>query len=272
MLQPFLRFALRSIPDRAAARLTISMANRSIRSIAGSVEQAALAAATRLGYGPEGKLSAWSWGQGPCVVLVHGWGGSAAQMAPLAMTIASAGFRSIALDITGHGASPGRSTAWSFFVRDIEALAQTLDVPIHAYVGHSAGGLATMAARKQGRVDANKFVCIASPSYPYPPVRAALRRLNPRPGAINHFQHYLAKELGFEWQELEDGAAFRGIGSNVLLIYDKNDKYVDHTQADMISACSVGSTVLKTDKYSHTRILTAKETADAVCEFLARKS
>ena len=110
-------------------------------------QQHAMARADRLHYVPDGQHAAWVWGHGPLVILVHGWNGRAAQLAPLAMDIAQRGFRCVAIDITGHGSSPGHRTAWADFIADIASLSQSLGQEVYAYIGHSAGGLAMMATR-----------------------------------------------------------------------------------------------------------------------------
>jgi len=42
-------------------------------------------------------------GDGPTVMLLHGWGGSASDMMPLARAFARAGHRAIVFDLPGHG-------------------------------------------------------------------------------------------------------------------------------------------------------------------------
>ncbi|MGZ5446135.1 MAG: alpha/beta hydrolase [Thermoanaerobaculia bacterium] len=48
---------------------------------------------------------AWSWGEGPAVLLVHGWGGHAAQFQSFVEPLVRAGFRAIAFDAPSHGSS-----------------------------------------------------------------------------------------------------------------------------------------------------------------------
>lgn len=84
--------------------------------------------------------------QGPRVIFVHGWGGCAAQWAPLAVQISKSGFRAVALDVTGHGESPKWHMGYDYF-NDTVTLSQTLNTPVYAYVDHSSGALTMMAAR-----------------------------------------------------------------------------------------------------------------------------
>src|SRR4249919_144652 len=50
-------------------------------------------------------ISAWSWGQGPLVILMHGWGGNAGQFRSFVEPLVQAGFRAVAFDAPAHGAS-----------------------------------------------------------------------------------------------------------------------------------------------------------------------
>src|SRR6185436_18040542 len=52
-------------------------------------------------------ISATAMGDGPTVMLLHGWGGTAADMLPAASAFALAGHRAIVFDMPGHGRSPG---------------------------------------------------------------------------------------------------------------------------------------------------------------------
>jgi esterase len=91
-------------------------------------------------------------GQGPrAVVLLHGFLGSARNVASLARTLAERD-RSLcvlALDLTGHGASPpllqGADTAT--LAADVLATTRALDVPAPVrLVGHSLGGRVALRA------------------------------------------------------------------------------------------------------------------------------
>jgi len=103
---------------------------------------------------------------------------------PLAIEIAKSGFRCVAIEVTGHGSSPGNRTGWAHFIEDVAALTRSLDQEVHAYVAHSAGGLTTMAARSLKAIQAKLYVCICAPSYPFPPIDVIRKRLNPGQGLI----------------------------------------------------------------------------------------
>lgn len=268
MLITVARFVTRMVPDSTAISITRALATRTQRPPVSSAERQAMAQATKLHYGEGGKNVAWAWGSGPLVVFVHGWGGRAAQMAPLAAHVAKLGFRSVAIDVTGHGDSPKRHTRWEYFLRDIAALAQSLHEDIYAFVGHSAGALTTMAARELKGIRARRYVCICAPSYPFPPIKVIEKRLNPRRSVLERYKEHIAKQFETNWDQLQTGRAYAQAGPGMLLFYDETDRFVSHTEGDRIKSLCPGARLIKTHAYSHQKILAAPELAKAVGEFL----
>lgn len=268
MVIQFTRFLLRLSPDWLGIRLIRTLAARTQRPRITEAQQHAMARADRLHYGPEGRHAAWVWGHGPLVILVHGWNGRAAQLAPLALDIAQRGYRCVAIDITGHGSSPGQRTAWACFIGDIAALSQSLGQEVYAYIGHSAGGLAMMATRALKGIQAQRYVCVCAPSHPFPPIDVIRQRLNPRASLIARYKHHIARQFQASWEELERGRAYVEAGSDLLLFYDEADRFVAHGEGDRIQRLAPRSRLAKTQSYGHTKVLGAPELAEAVGAFL----
>lgn len=80
-------------------------------------------------------------GSGPAVVLLHGWGASAATMQPIADCLRDR-WRVVALDFPGFGQSPPPPTAWGVggYADCLRALLERLGVERAALIGHSFGG------------------------------------------------------------------------------------------------------------------------------------
>src|SRR5215470_10874422 len=60
---------------------------------------------------PKRRVTAYTWGDGPAVLLVHGWGGNAGHLAGFVDPLLAAGFRAVAVDLPGHGRSAGRRSS-----------------------------------------------------------------------------------------------------------------------------------------------------------------
>ncbi len=260
-------FVIGCLPNRLALRMVRALA-RAKRPAVTPSQQQALGQSTELRYGKAGRNMAWAWGDGPLVILVHGWNGRAAQLAPLAQKIAAHGFRCVAIEVSGHGESPGGRPEWAHFIDDIAALTHSLGKPVHAYVAHSAGGLTTMAARGLKAITASRYLCICAPSHPFPPIDVLRKRLNPPARVIDGYRRFIADQFGAGWDDLAAGSAYAGAGSDLLLFYDKADRFVGHEEGDRIARRCPGAGLMKTDSYGHMRVLEAPELAEAAARFL----
>jgi pimeloyl-ACP methyl ester carboxylesterase len=269
MLNRLAKPLVRALPLPLALGLVTALATRTQRPPVAPMQQQALALARRLAFGARRKHVAWQWGDaGPLVLLVHGWNGRAAQLAPLASGLAAQGLRCVAIEVSGHGSSPGRRTTWAWFMRDLAALVQSLGEPVHTIVGHSAGGLAAMASRRLHGVHAARYVCICAPSHPFPPIRMLRARLDPPEAVVDSYRASIARQFGTPWSTLEAGDAWHGIGRGLLLFYDRADRFVDHAEGDRILAWCPGATLEKTASHGHTRVLGTPELQAAVSRFV----
>src|SRR5262245_23744728 len=51
------------------------------------------------------RIETWTWGTGPSVLLVHGWGGRGTQLGAFVAPLVAHGFSVVTFDAPGHGAS-----------------------------------------------------------------------------------------------------------------------------------------------------------------------
>jgi pimeloyl-ACP methyl ester carboxylesterase len=190
-------------------------------------------------------------------------------MAPVALRLSDLGFQSVAVDVTGGESTKGH-TRWDYFFNDIAALSRFLKEPVFAYVGHSAGGLTVMAARKLEGIAAERYVCICAPSYPFPPINVIQKKLSPKSGVIDRYKNFLAAQFKTTWEHLQTGSSYIGAGLDLLLLYDETDRFVDHCEGDKIKALCPGAQLVKTSAYTHTKVLTAPELVEAIATFLTK--
>jgi pimeloyl-ACP methyl ester carboxylesterase len=268
LLLRVVRLLLRVLPNSLAFPLVRTLASRTQRPPIAATEREALSRATRISYGRGGRKVAWSWGAGPVVIFVHGWSGRAAQLAPLAASLSTQGFHSIAIEVRGHGSSPGNTTCWANFIQDVPELVAALKEEVFAVVGHSAGALAVAAARKLSSLSAKKYVFICAPSHPFPPLVLIKKLLNPRPLTLDAYKKYLADQFQSNWATLESGKSFAGLGAETLFVYDTADRFVPHTEGDKLASLCPNATLEKFDRYGHVGVLTAPELGTSVGRFL----
>lgn len=129
-------------------------------------EEAILLRATRSSVQYQGlRLPVWSWGEGPTVLLVHGWEGRGSQLArTYAELLAERGYKVVAFDMPGHGDAPDASMSVIDFAEVVQRVATALG-PIHAIVAHSVGGAATVISQAKLPI-AKRLVIVAAPLHP----------------------------------------------------------------------------------------------------------
>lgn len=219
-------------------------------------------------FGFRGNRQAWAVGYGPQVVLVHGYNGMAAQMAPIARDLEMNGYRAILFDAGGHGESASHRVGFDTFIEDTQSILEEVG-PVHALIGHSAGGLAMMRARDLHRVGAERYGVIAAPLFPYVPLDAMRERGAPEE-ALRLVKAVLGHQFQSTWSALVAGLSFAPeAGKPMLAVYDRDDERVDHRDGDAISRLWPEARVVKTSGYGHNRVLAAPETLAAVRELVA---
>jgi len=103
-------------------------------------------------------------GKGKTVLLLHGWGDSAAGLADLQKALAKK-HKVIALDLPGFGGTQPPAEAWgldnyAYFVSEFLA---KIDVKeLKAIIGHSNGGAIAIRGMARGWLSADKLVLLAS--------------------------------------------------------------------------------------------------------------
>jgi pimeloyl-ACP methyl ester carboxylesterase len=106
-------------------------------------------------------------GEGPAVVLLHGWGADHTLFAPVAKLLRQQ-FRVVSLDFPGFGATPPPPGAWSVhdYAEWVIAVLASLEIRAAHFVGHSFGGRVaiSIASRHPGIV--HKLVLTASAGIP----------------------------------------------------------------------------------------------------------
>jgi alpha-beta hydrolase superfamily lysophospholipase len=156
-------WAVSAVSTSLASELARQIFFRPVRTRPNPVQQAILTAAESLTLSFEGrKLALFGWGEGPVVLLVHGWSGHAGQMTEFVAPLMSAGYKVVALDLPAHGQSGGQLSSVVHFGGAIQAVADQIG-PVHAIVAHSLGAAGVVQAFLGG-LTAKRAVLISPPA------------------------------------------------------------------------------------------------------------
>ncbi len=112
-------------------------------------------------------------------------------------------------------------------------------------------------------------MCLNAPRAPYPPLTTLRRLLAPSEPVLTRCRQHCFAQFDLDPEQLDRGAAFCHSGQGrLLLIYDRNDDQVNHTDAELIAQGWPGAVVLKTEGLGHHRVLWTDTVHAAVGAFL----
>jgi len=224
----------------------------------------------RVGDGRD-RLHAWSWGEGPTVVLAHGWEGRGSQMGALALALAGAGYRAVALDGPAHGASGRRLCSLPQMAAAIGRLAHHLG-PVRAVVAHSFGAAATSWAVASGALEAGRLALIAPGADLQSYIREFGARLGVSASTSARMVRNLERRLAFSWEEGRRPAlagAARAPELPVLVVHDRDDDEVPWSDGEAVAAAWPRAELCSTSGLGHRRILRDPSVAARVAAFVA---
>lgn len=233
-----------------------------------SLDHAALFASARAFQVRLGRLriAAWAWGEGPPVLLLHGWGGRALQFRALVPGLVASGFSAVALEAPGHGASDG---ATSSLVEFAEALflvgRETGDA--HAVVTHSLGGAAATMALANG-LRARRAVFLAPPADAAEAFArfAALFELSP--AVVDRAFERLEDRLHVSFARLNTRRLAPRMTTDLLVVHDRGDADVPYADGAAVAESWPGARLLTTEGLGHRRLLRDPEVVSAVTAFV----
>lgn len=219
-----------------------------------------------------GRLAAWSWGEGPTVFLVHGWGTSAARMTPLVEPLLRNGFSVVAFDAPGHGQSDGTTSSVIQIAAALRAVAEWTaagDAGSHAgAIGHSIGGAAIALAMKQGP-RFRRVVFIGSPSSLEPSSQEEAARLGLTPKVAARMQERIETQFGMKWKEIAVERFLPDTEVPLLLIHDVGDLAIPVEESARIAKVWPGAERILTEGLGHNRILQDPEVLSRAAAFIA---
>lgn len=213
---------------------------------------------------------------GPAALVMHGWGGSALDMAPLAAPLREAGVHTLLLDARAHGRSDDSTiTSMPHFANDVATGLRWLradplvDPARIVLVGHSVGAGACLLAahRDPGVAAVVTLSCMADP-------RAVMTRLLSRAhltGAIRWLAlRYVEHAIGMGFAAFAPVTTLPTLTMPVLLIHGELDQVVPVTDAHQLAAVASTAHLLIVPGAGHSDIEGVAAVSATVREFVAR--
>lgn len=202
-------------------------------------------------------LRVWSFGEGPTILLAHGWSGHAAQFDAWIEPLVAAGHRVVLFDAPAHGGSGGRQTNIMDMAGAIQHVAG-LYGPVHAIIAHSFGAPATLFALRHG-LKVERLVLMAAPLSLTKFSLFVAHVLGLPLSVRGRMQRNMERKLQFRWDETETDTVLAGLVAerslDVLLVHDKRDREVPFASSEAIAAAVPSARLHATEGNGHTRLL-----------------
>ena len=198
------------------------------------------------------QVAVWSWGEGPRVLLVHGWSGYGGQLTAFVAPLVEAGFSVVTFDAPGHGLSSGKFSSLPDLARIIRAVAHATGGP-HALVAHSLGAAASAVAMRDG-LSVERAVLVAPPSDPRKAVAFFAKQLALPQGALTRLVARFEERVG-KLENFVVPSFAPSLKTPVRIFHDVGDEEVRLEAGEAIARAWPGATLVRTQGLGHQRIL-----------------
>ncbi len=187
------------------------------------------------------------------LIILHGWGGNAEQMLPMAQPFHQAGMNVLLVDARNHGRSDRHGfSSLPRFAEDMDKAIEWLKRTYPEYsrkialLGHSVGGGAVLLTTSR-RSDIDAVISVSAFAHPEWMMRRFLKRLHLPDRLIALVIHYVEWMIGFRYEEIAPINTICHIHCPVLLVHGKADRTVPVEDA---------LTIERGCKRPHVRLLT----------------
>jgi pimeloyl-ACP methyl ester carboxylesterase len=207
---------------------------------------------------------------GPVVLLLHGWGGHAAQMLPLAQALRDQGLRPVLVDLPAHGRSQGSTSNLPQFARAIEYLTarlQQLGHEVRAVAAHSLAANALAYAAARG-LPVARLALLAPPASPHAYTRLFAKVFGLSEDTRERLQQRVEAREGILMRQFEPAAVGPRVAAATLIVHDREDRINRFADAEAYRDAIAGARLMATDGLGHTRLLRDEQVVNAVVAHL----
>ena len=214
------------------------------------------------------RIAVYDWGgNGPKILLVHGWSGRGTQMGSLALWLRDRGYHPISFDAPGHGKSSGNTCSLLAFSETINFLQEEYNMVMA--IGHSLGGASLILSQSMGQ-RFFQMATIAAPSS----VADAMTQFGKKFGWSAHLlattMEYTENKFNTTLESVSAASLSQTIWCDGLIIHDENDDQVSLKNAEFIHQGWKNSKLYITHQLGHFKILHHPQTFEALGGFFPK--
>jgi pimeloyl-ACP methyl ester carboxylesterase len=213
------------------------------------------------------ELSFWSFGEGPTVLLVHGWGGRGTQLRAFVDPLVRAGFRAVLFDAPGHSGAPFEQTSLPELGAAVKAILRAIG-PVHGVIAHSMGCAATTIALEQPH-DAMRIVFIAPPADMTGATARFGRVLDLPDEVVDLMERRIEAQFLRPMADYSVPKSAARMHDPLLVVHDHRDREVPFEDGARVARAWPGAELFATSGLGHVKILRAPAIVERALGFIA---
>jgi pimeloyl-ACP methyl ester carboxylesterase len=216
-------------------------------------------------------VQAWRWGEGPAVLLVHGWEDDHHCFDAIIAALVKRGHAVVAFDLPAHGKSGGTQSTIPLAAQAVAGVANAMG-PVRAVAGHSLGGAAMTFAITEGWLDVERAVVVAAPTGPAYMLNAIAKRFGMSEERKEKLFEELKRVVGYRPEEIELLPRMASLDIPALIVHSKDDAMVRFVTGEKWAANWPGAQMLALENLGHRRLLFDPTTAGKIADFLVQRA
>ena len=210
---------------------------------------------------------AYEWGEGPPVLLVHGWGGRGTQFHGLVGALVGTGYKAVSFDAPAHGDSPGSRTNLLEFgeiLRDLSAQ----HGEFRGIVAHSFGAVASVRGLVLDGIPAGGLTTLGAPANLEVLFEGFTRQLRVTERSLRSIKSFLNELAVEDMEEFSLLTHLPAMDRPLLVFHDTDDTSVEVAQGQRIAQARPDAEWVQTTGLGHNRILSDQGVIARILEFL----
>ena len=202
-------------------------------------------------------IQTYHWpGEGPKVLLLHGWESSTARWHALFPLLREAGYDIYALDAPAHGKSGGKKFNVFMYCQTLHAYFDHLGFAQDVWIGHSGGGMAAIYynASEQFTYAPQRIVSLAVPGELEDFINTFCNYVGVNERVKFGIEHRFHRKLDFYFSDINFKEFVKQVRVPGLIIHDTEDEVAPVEGAHCMHANWKGSKLVVTRKLGHSLI------------------